>query len=58
MECMKGSPWRRNTVKRWKPPQIGCFIFNVDGAIKETPDPAGIEGLPHNHLGNMLALFY
>ena len=44
-------------VVLWAPPNVGVLKFNVDGAAKGKPGPAGIGGVLHDSGGLVLVMF-
>ncbi|XXG74166.1 hypothetical protein AAC387_Pa07g2955 [Persea americana] len=44
-------------VMLWAPPNVGLLKFNVDGAAKGKPEPAGIGGVLRNSGGLVLVMF-
>lgn len=41
----------------WSPPPCGVLKFNMDGAARGKPGPAGIGGVLRNHLGSISVVF-
>lgn len=55
--CMKGIGRVSRRLVKWAAPPLGSCKFNVDGAARGKPGPAGIGGVLHDDRGNMLAAF-
>lgn len=43
---------------RWKPPQIGWYVLNCDGAAKGTPGAAGGGGVIRYHQGTLVIAYH
>ncbi|PWA68757.1 hypothetical protein CTI12_AA301610 [Artemisia annua] len=53
-----GSTMEKNDHnQQWRPPDVGSLKFNVDGAARGKPGPAGIGGLLRNNCGAVVAMF-
>ena len=55
--CMSCGPSKDRKVVGWCPPPSGWIKFNVDGAAKGKPGPAGIGGVLRNDKGEVLFMF-
>ncbi|PWA45434.1 reverse transcriptase [Artemisia annua] len=55
---MCGSTMEKNVHnQQWRPPNVGSLKFNVDGAARGKPGPAGIGGLLRNNCSAVVAMF-
>lgn len=55
--CMKCGPSKVRKSVSWVPPLPGSLKFNVDGAARGKPGPAGIGGVLRNYKGEVLFMF-
>ena len=55
--CMVCSVPRIMKVEVWCPPARGLLKFNVDGAARGKPGPAGVGGVLRDHKGDVLLMF-
>lgn len=55
---MGGLQRRYKKLVDWSPPQSGEMKFNVDGASRGKPGPAGIGGVPRDDQGTTSLVFF
>ena len=55
--CMRCGPVKVRKSILWSPPHVSLFKFNVDGAARGKPGPAGIGGVLRNCNGDVLFMF-
>lgn len=55
-ECLKDGRSKIQQVQWWSLPKEGFVKFNVDDAARGNPGLAGIEGVLHNHTGDIMLL--
>ena len=55
--CMSCDPSKDREVVCWHPPPSGWLKFNIDGAAKGKPAPAGIGKVIMNDKGEVLFMF-
>ncbi|KAL4346365.1 hypothetical protein GQ457_17G012800 [Hibiscus cannabinus] len=55
--CLRQKHERRPLLGSWVAPKVGCFKFNVDGAVKGSFGEAGVGGILRDHNGTVLIRF-
>lgn len=55
--CLKSMPRKRKPQVKWSPPPSGTQKFNVDGAPRGKPKPAGIRGVLRDHSASTSIVF-